>query len=140
MSASFFRHNPNVEDWARDHWYVYLKQIRPGLLIGELPPIDFHEIIALIAPRAYFDVSALNDGNPRHSAAGVLMSLKIADVYQLVGQPEQFAFYVHGRGHSVPHESRELIYGFLDAHLKPAEATQTRRVVESDSETSHSGD
>ena len=37
--------------------------------------------------------------------------------------PQNFEFFVHGRGHSFPYESRELLYGFLDAHLKPAEAT-----------------
>jgi cephalosporin-C deacetylase-like acetyl esterase len=128
--ASFLRHNPVVEHWARDHWYVYLKHIRPGLLKGELPPIDFHEVIALIAPRAYLDVSALNDGNPLTQRQRVLMLMKVADVYELLGVPEQFAFFVHGRGHAMPHESRELIYGFLDAHLKPPEATQARLVVE----------
>jgi hypothetical protein len=58
------------------------------------------------------------------------MLLKIADVYELLGQPEQFAFFVNGRGHSVPHETRELIYGFLDVHLKPPEATAARLVSE----------
>jgi len=128
--AAFLRHNSEVEHWARDHWYVYLKPIRPGLLRGELPAIDFHEIIALIAPRAYLDVSALNDGNPLTQRQRVLMLMKIADVYELLGTAEQFAFFVHGRGHSVPHESRELIYGFLDVHLKRPEATQTHLVAE----------
>lgn len=124
--GSFLRHNPQVEAWARDRWYVYLKPIRPLLLKGELPDIDTHEIIALIAPRAFMDVSALNDGIPLTQRQRALMLLKIADVYELTGKPENFAFFIHGRGHSVPHESRELIYGFLDTHLKPAETTTTR--------------
>jgi dienelactone hydrolase len=124
--GSFLRHNPQVEAWARDHWYIYLKPMRPLLLRGELPPIDVHEIMALIAPRAFLDVSALNDGVPLTQRQRVLMLTKIADVYELLGHGENFAFFVHGRGHSVAHESRELIYGFLDAHLKPAEATQAR--------------
>lgn len=102
--------------------------MRPLLLQGELPPIDVHEIIALIAPRAFLDVSGWNDGVPLTQRQRVLILMKVADVYELVGQPENFAFFVHGRGHSVAHESRELIYGFLDAHLKPAAATQTRLV------------
>jgi hypothetical protein len=72
------------------------------------------------------DVSALNDGIPLTQRQRALMLLKIADVYELTGKPENFAFFIHGRGHSVPHESRELIYGFLDTHLKPAETTTTR--------------
>ena len=123
--GSFLRHNPQVEAWARDRWYVYLKPIRPGLLRGELPPIDTHEIIALIAPRAFLDVSALNDGIPLTQRQRALMLLKIADVYELIGKSENFSFFVHGRGHSVPYESRELIYGFLDMHLKPQADTET---------------
>jgi len=126
--GSFLRHNPQVEAWARNRWYVYLKPIRAGLLRGELPPIDVHEIISLIAPRAYMDVSALNDGNPLTQRQRALMLLKIADVYELLGKPENFSFFIHGRKHSVPHESRELIYGFLDAHLKPEADTKTRLI------------
>jgi dienelactone hydrolase len=128
--AAFLRHNPQVEAWSRDHWYIYLKPIRPLLLKGELPDIDMHEIIALIAPRAFMDVSAWNDGIPLTQRQRALMLLKIADVYELVGKPENFSFYIHGRGHSVPHESRELIYGFLEAHLKPIESIQTKLIKE----------
>lgn len=126
--ASFFRHNSGVEHWSRNHWYVYFKHIRPKLLEGKLPPIDFHEIMALIAPRAFLDVSALNDGDPLTQRQRVLMLMKVMDVYELLGVPENFAFFVHGRGHSVAHESRELIYGWMDSHLKPAEATVTHLV------------
>ena len=127
--ASFFRHNPRVTAWARDHWYVYFKPIRAGLLKGELPPIDFHEIIALIAPRAFLDLSGLNDGHRPTQRQRLLMLMKIMDVYELTKAPQNFGFYVHGRGHSVAHESRQLIYGWMDAHLKPAAATRTRRVA-----------
>ena len=127
--AAFFRHNPRVEGWARDHWYVYFKHIRPGLLEGNLPPIDVHEIIALIAPRAFLDLSGLNDGNPLTQRQRVLMLMKVMDVYELEKAPQNFAFYVHGRGHSVAHESRELIYGWMDTHLKPPSATKTLLVT-----------
>ena len=128
--ASFFRHNPGVDNWARDHWYVYFQHLRPGLLRGELPPIDFHEIIALIAPRSFLDVSGLNDGDPLVQRQRVLMLTSVMGVYDLLDASPNFAFFVHGRGHSVAYESRELIYGWLDSHLKPAEATQTRLVGE----------
>lgn len=128
-SASFFRQNSKVEAWSRDRWYIYFKHIRPGLLKGELPPIDFHEIMALIAPRAFLDLSGLNDGNPLTQRQRVLMLLKVMDVYELEKAPQNFAFFVHGKGHSVAHESRELIYGWMDTHLKPKSATKTKLVI-----------
>lgn len=97
--------------------------LREGLLQGEAPPIDFHEIIALIAPRAFLDVSGLNDGDPLTQRQRLLMLAKLMELYELTGVPEKISFYVHGQGHSVNHESRELIYGWLDVHLKPEAAT-----------------
>lgn len=124
--GAFFRHNPDVLNSARDRWYVYFKHLRPGLLEGRLPPIDRHEIIALVAPRPFMDLSGLNDGNGLVQRQRVLALLRIMDVYELEKAPQNFAFYVHGRGHSVAHESRELIFGWMDVHLKPPSVTQTR--------------
>jgi dienelactone hydrolase len=127
-AAPTFRHNAHVLEWARDRWYVYLKHLRPDLLAGKLPPIDMHQIVALIAPRPFLDLSALNDGNWQTQQQRVLMNMKIMEVYALEGVPENFAFYVHGRGHSAAFESRELIYGWLDVHLKPPAATTAHRL------------
>lgn len=127
-AAAFFRHNPKVEAWSRDHWYIYFKPLREGLLGGKMPPIDFHEIIALIAPHAFLDLSALNDGHTPTQRQRLLMLMKIMEVYEWEEAPENFGFYVHGRGHSVGHESRELMYAWMDTHLKPPGATETRLV------------
>lgn len=120
-----FRYNPAVMNLARDHGYVYFKHLRPALLEGHLPSIDMHEIIALIAPRPFLDLSALNDTDSLRQRQRVLMLLKVMDVYELEKKPQNFAFFVHGRGHSVAYESRELIFGWFDTHLKPASATRT---------------
>ncbi len=127
-SAAFFRHNKDVTEWARDHWYVYFKHIRPKLLEGQLPPIDFHEVMALSAPRAFLDVSGLNDGPRLTQKQRVLMLLRVADVYEILGVPENFEFFVHQRGHSMPVETRQLMVAFFDSHLKPKEATEAIRV------------
>jgi hypothetical protein len=107
-----------------------LKHIRPDLLAGKLPPIDFHEIIALIAPRAFLDLSGLNDGDPLTQRQRVVMLTRIMDVYDLLNASDRFGFYVHGRGHSVKHESRQLMYAWMDTHLKPPTATATRLVAD----------
>ncbi len=126
--GSFLRHNTNVEAWARDHWYVYFRHLRPTLLAGKLPPIDVHEIIALIAPRAFLDLFGLNDGRPLTQRQRLLMNAKIMDVYELEGASQNFAFYAHGQGHSVNHDARMLMYAWMDKHLKPPEVTKTKRV------------
>lgn len=128
-SAPFFRHNRKPEHWARDRWYIYFDHLRPVIKAGNLPPIDMHEIIALIAPRPFLDLSAVNDGDPLTQRQRVLMNLKIMDVYQLEHAAQHFAFYVHGQGHAVPHESRSLMYAWMDKHLKGPAATATRLVV-----------
>ena len=112
-----FRHSLDVELWARDHWYVYFKHLRPLILARQPLPIDLHEIIALIAPRAFLDLSALNDGDSASQHQRVLMMLKLAELYALLDQSGQFSFFVHGQGHSMPLESRQLIEGFLSARL-----------------------
>ena len=129
-AGSTFHCNPAVLEWARDRWYVYFKHLRPDLLAGRLPPIDMHQIIALIAPRAFLDLSAINDGNPRTQQQRVLMNMKIMEVYALEGAAANFAFYVHGRGHSAAYESRQLIFAWMDVHLKPAAATEAHLITD----------
>ena len=118
-SAGTFRHNPGVENWARESWYVYFRHLRESLLRGEAPPMDMHEIIALIAPRAFLDVSAWNDpqGHTPTQRQRALMLLKLGELYGFLQVPENFAFYIHGKGHTLPADSRALIYGFLQDHL-----------------------
>ena len=119
--ATFFRHNSKADVWARDRWYVYFKHVRPGMLEGKLPPIDFHEILALIAPRAFLDLSGLNDGNPLTQRQRILMNLKLMDVYDMEGVPQNFAFYAHGQGHAAANDSRQLMYAWLEKHLVASE-------------------
>lgn len=113
-----FRHNPKVLDWSRDRWYVYFQHLRPELLAGNAPEIDFHEMMALVAPRPFLDVSAVNDGNPASQRQRVLALMKVMEVYELEQAAENFSFYFHGQGHAVPDVSRSLIYGFFDEQFK----------------------
>lgn len=134
-----FRQNNKVEAWGRDQWYVYFKHIRPGLLRGELPPIDMHEIMALVAPRPFLDLSALNDyiagDEPRLAQLTyrqrVLMLMKVMDVYEIEQAPRNFSFYSHGQGHNVTYEARQLIYGWFDKHLRGGESEKAELVRDS---------
>ena len=75
-------------------------------------------------------MSGINDGERLTQKQRVLMLLKVADVYELLGVPQNFEFFVHQRGHSVPVETRALMVAFFDAHLKPKAATEANRVGE----------
>ncbi|MCB1122885.1 MAG: hypothetical protein KJT03_15125 [Verrucomicrobiae bacterium] len=88
----FFRHKPEVEAWSRDHWYICFKPIREDLLNCESPPVDFHEIISLITPRAFPNLSGMNDGDPGTQPQRVLMLMKRMGTYKLEGVPENSSF------------------------------------------------
>eukprot|EP01052_Picozoa_sp_SAG31_P002928 SAG31_NODE_106_length_24954_cov_17.726413_20_plen_121_part_00 len=107
---------------------VYFRHLREGFLAGKMPEIDFHEIIALIAPRAFLDLSGLNDGQQLTQRQRLLMLAKIMEVYELHERPENMAFFVHGQGHAIEHDSRKLIYAWMEKHLKPKRCTSAQLV------------
>lgn len=110
--------DPNRLNWARDHWYIYIPRLRPYLLAGRPTPFDFHEVVALIAPRAFLNISALNDDCfPRNNALAE-MGVRVSKVYRLLRRESSFANYLHGNRHSFPHEARELAFAWLERWLK----------------------
>ena len=122
VDGSFtFRFNTQFMEWVRPSGqYSYFQNLRPLLEKGERPPIDVHEIIALIAPRAFLDCVSVNDrygGSHLGHRQRVLMNLRLADVWQLEGAPQNFAFYVRGQGHSLEYDTRELVHAWIDKHL-----------------------
>jgi dienelactone hydrolase len=117
--------NPEALEWARaeDKWYTYFKKLRPILLEHKPLPVDFHELAALIAPRAFLNIWSGRDRtlNPNPQAMARAMEM-IAGVYNLLEQPEAFAGYVHNSGHSFRDEALALAFAWLERFLKPAYA------------------
>ncbi len=106
-------------DWARDHWYQYLPRLRPIFLAGLPAPFDFHELAALIAPRPFLNLTALNDECFASTDAVTELALQVNRVYRLLGAEECFSSYFHGNRHSFPAEARALAYAWLDRWLRP---------------------
>ena len=105
--------------------YSYFRNLRSQIEEGHLPPIDTHEIIALIAPRPFLDLIALGDqygGSSASHQQRVLMDLRLADVWKLTGAPDNFSFYVRGERHAFGYNSRELVYAWIDRHLQTPRA------------------
>jgi dienelactone hydrolase len=116
-------------DWARDDWYIYLPRLRPIFLNGLHAPFDFHHLVALIAPRAFLNLTALNDPENftvQATNAVAELGFRVSDVYALLGAADHFANYLHSNGHSFQREARALAYAWLDRWLKPEGPDTTR--------------
>jgi dienelactone hydrolase len=113
-----FRENPNHLQWSRDRWYIYIPQIREDFLAGRQVACDFHEMMALVAPRPLLERFALNDGDETGQAHRVMLHLKLRELYRLLDAEPAHAFLVFGDGHGIPDLSREAMLSWLDRWLK----------------------
>jgi hypothetical protein len=80
-------------------------------------PWDYHEMLALCAPRPYLALEPFNDDyNP-----DVMVTLECvksaADVYTLLGKPENLSALVHGQGHDAATGVRAYAYRWFDRFL-----------------------
>ena len=80
-------------------------------------PFDFGEVIAAIAPRAFFSNSPLHDEN--FSVSGVKKAVpEIGKVYHLFGADRALEVVHPDCAHDFPPEIREQAYRFIDSSLK----------------------
>ena len=113
-----FNENPTPLNWSRDHWYIYFPQLREQFLRGERIQCDFHEMLALSAPRPLLEFFALEDGDPVSQAHRAMLHLKVREVYRMLGAEAAHAFLVFGDGHNLPHLSRSCLVSWMDRWLK----------------------
>lgn len=89
----------------------------PWYLGRQIDQPDFrwenHEVLALIAPRAFL-LLAGNSADDERSSAFIEA---VRPVYALFGAAEKVRLFNHGLGHRYPSEARAVAEGFLDRHL-----------------------
>ena len=114
--------NPDRTHWSRDHWYIYIKKLRPALLSDSPPPFEMYDFAGLIAPRAFLNISGMTDY--MYGPTGTLpqIGMEIQRVYDLVGASDKFANFLFGTDHNVPHYSRTLSLGWLEHWLADVQA------------------
>ncbi|MDP6041249.1 MAG: hypothetical protein QGG64_22060 [Candidatus Latescibacteria bacterium] len=117
-SGLTFRENPGPLHWSRDYWYIYFPQLREEFLAGRQVQCDFHEMMALIAPRPLLERFALNDGDSASQSHRVMLHLKLRELYRLLGHEQAHAFLVFGDGHFIPDLSRDALLSWMDRWLK----------------------
>lgn len=82
-------------------------------------PFDFPELIASIAPRAFFTSSPLHDDN--FNCDGVRECMTEAEkVYQIYGVDDGLKAIYPDSQHDFPAQARDEAYLFIDHHLKHA--------------------
>ena len=83
----------------------------------KLLPFDFHELIAAIAPRAFFASAATKDSD--FDVTGVQDVLNAAKpIYELHGKAADLVGLYPEAGHSFPEAARQRAYEFLDRALE----------------------
>jgi hypothetical protein len=118
------RFSRNPFNHCRTGWWVGRPFLRPYAHSGKPFPIDLHEYLALIAPRAILNIVALNDWSytveeePLTRPVLERLADAVSGVFSLLGAGGQFRQVLHTRGHSFLQEQREIAYAFLDEKLK----------------------
>jgi hypothetical protein len=111
-----FRTDPRFERWYR------LTALLPRLGFYERhvrdTPIDFHHILALVAPRPFFNSAALDDAIFPHTENMPWVNAEVKKVYGLHKAADAYDSYVFKGGHKFPPEARDRAYAFLDRWLK----------------------
>lgn len=80
-------------------------------------PFDYYELIAALAPRAFFTCSPVGDSN--FDVAGVKKAMPVVrEVYDLFGAADHLQARYPECGHDFPPEVREEAYRFLDQALQ----------------------
>lgn len=105
----------NIAGWTSDR---YMPRLRDAYkLDADLVPFDFYEVVAALAPRAFFSNSPLHDDN--FDVKGVRKAARAAaKVYRLLGAAERLQVRYPDAGHDFPPEVREEAYRFIDQTLR----------------------
>jgi len=103
-----------IKGWTSDRYMPLLRdkyQLDPDRV-----PFDFYELVAALAPRAFFSNSPLHDGN--FDVAGVRKAIpKAQAVYELFGAADKLQVCYPDSGHDFPIEVRREAFEFIDKIL-----------------------
>lgn len=113
------RYGGRLGPWAQDR-YMPLIRTKYKLDGGKIP-FDFPEVIASLAPRAFFSNSPLNDSN--FDVHGVKEGItEIAKVYQSLGAADHLQVRYPDADHDFPSAVRLEAYQFIDQILQHSPA------------------
>jgi dienelactone hydrolase len=106
--------NGNIKGWTSERYMPKLLDYKDRL--ADIP-VDFHELIAALAPRPVFINAPLGDSNFKWASVDEIV--KAAEpVYQLYKLPENLSVVHPDCGHDFPPAARETAYRFLEQYTR----------------------
>ena len=100
--------------WVQDRYMPRIRDVYG--LSADRVPFDFYEVVAALAPRAFFSNSPLGDYN--FDVAGVKKAEpKAREVYALLGAGDQLQIRYPDCAHDFPPAIRRAAYAFIDQTL-----------------------
>lgn len=111
-----------IAGWTSDRYMPRLKDVYA--LDPDKVPFDFYEVVAALAPRAFFSVSPLRDSN--FDVGGVRKAeAKARPVFELLGAADNLQVRYPDCEHDFPDEMRAAAYDFIDSVLAHQRADKT---------------
>ena len=103
--------------WSRNTWFVHFPAMARYLRAGIIP-VDMHEAMALVAPKALFNYSADADAIFPDAEAIADGGKRVGEVYGLLGTPADRFVFVMGHGpHQFPEAVRKQAYAWIEKQL-----------------------
>lgn len=112
----------DIAGWTSDRYMPRLRDVYE--LDPDRVPFDFYEVVAALAPRAFFSNSPLHDDN--FDVNGVKKAVSAArQVYDFLGAVDQLQVRYPDASHDFPPKVREEAYRFIDRTLGHIPRRQT---------------
>ncbi len=115
-----FEADHNKLRWARDQWFSYMPKLRPVFLRGDLPAWDWHDVVRLVAPRAYYQHTKRDDPIFPEAVSAYEATEAARPIWRLYGEQQRLENVLLPGPHAFSAEARQRAYQWLDRQLMPA--------------------
>lgn len=112
-----FLHDPDPNRWGQRDWFSHLPRLTEDIDEDRIP-FEFHEIMAIMAPKPLFNWFTQNDRIFPNWQAAAFASMDIHRLYQWMGRTDAYSSLMGNEGHDFPERIRTLSYQFLDRWLR----------------------
>lgn len=102
--------------WFRDQWYIYYtdKALKKSVLEGPQPLWDFHEILALTAPRRLLYLGAPNDPICGNVTGIMTLTEQLHRLWNMLGATNNLSCILHNEDHAFEKWHRQYAYAWME--------------------------